>query len=36
VLGWYGTAAVRTVDGGLPPEEVTRAIEAAVLQTATR
>jgi adenylate kinase len=36
VLGWYGEAAVRTVDGSLPPEEVTRAIEAAVLQTAAR
>jgi adenylate kinase len=36
VLGWYGDAAVRTVDGGLPPEEVMRAIETAVLQTAAR
>jgi adenylate kinase len=36
VLGWYGDAAVRTVDGALPPEEVTRAIENAVLQTAAR
>ena len=36
VLGWYGEAAVRTVDGALPPEEVTQSIEAAVLQTAAR
>jgi len=36
VLGWYGEAAVRTVDGALPPEEVTQAIENAVLQTAAR
>lgn len=31
VLAWYGEAAVRTVDGALPPEEVTHAIEAALL-----
>jgi len=36
VLGWYGEAAVRTVDGALPPEAVTLAIENAVLQTAAR
>jgi adenylate kinase len=36
VLGWYGEAAVRTVDGALPPEEVTRAIENAVMQTTAR
>jgi len=36
VLGWYGEAAVRTVYGSLPPEEVTRSIESAVLQTAAR
>ena len=36
VLGWYGEAAVRTVDGGLAPEEVARAVEAAVLQTTAR
>jgi adenylate kinase len=36
VLGWYGEAAVRTVNGALPPEEVTRAIENLVLQTAAR
>jgi len=36
VLGWYGTGAVRTVDGALPPGEVTRAIENMLLATAAK
>jgi len=31
ILEWYGSSAVRTVDGGTAPDEVRRAIEAAVL-----
>jgi adenylate kinase len=36
VLGFYGKAAVHTVDAALSPEEVTRAIEDTVLQTTAR
>jgi adenylate kinase len=34
VLGWYGEASVITIDGSMAPEEVTRAIDAVLLQTA--
>jgi adenylate kinase len=36
VLDWYGKSAVQRVDGALPPGEVMRAIESAVLQPARR
>ena len=32
VLGWYGPALTRKVDGSLPPDQVGKAIELAVLQ----
>lgn len=34
ILKWYGPAAVRTVDGTRPPEEVAKAIEAALVAQA--
>ena len=34
VLEWYGSATVRTVDGGMPPDAVARAVERAVLEAA--
>jgi adenylate kinase len=34
ILQWYGPAVVRTVDGARAPEEVTKAIESAVLAAA--
>ncbi len=34
ILKWYGPAVVRTVDGTRAPEEVTRAIESAILEPA--
>jgi adenylate kinase len=36
VLGWYGPAAVKTVNAGLPPKEVTQAIEGLLLQAAAK
>ena len=36
VLDYYGRAAVITVDGALPPDQVTQAIENAVPQTAAQ
>ena len=32
ILAWYGVERVRTVDGGLAPAEVARAIEREVLE----
>jgi adenylate kinase len=32
ILQWYGSAAVRTVDGGMAPGQVKKAVEAAVLE----
>jgi len=31
ILQWYGKSAVCTVDGGVPPDQVRSAIEAAVV-----
>jgi adenylate kinase len=32
VLDWYGPSVTRKVDGGMKPEEVAKAVEAAVLE----
>ena len=34
ILQWYGAAAVHSVDGGMPPDQVARAIEAVVVAAA--
>jgi hypothetical protein len=34
ILKWYGEQAVRTVDGAAAPEQVSREIERAVMETA--
>jgi adenylate kinase len=34
ILQWYGAAAVRSVDGGMPPDQVARAIEQVVVAAA--
>jgi len=30
ILQWYGASAVHSVDGGMPPDQVTRAIQQVV------
>jgi hypothetical protein len=30
ILQWYGASAVHSVDGGMPPDQVARAIEVVV------